>query len=76
MTTPPQVPRPPRTNESSPPVKTTSAEQQPPADATDMDRPARLTASTITDPELDALYDQRDALLRLLAVSLTAGAAA
>ncbi|MEW1760515.1 hypothetical protein AB0393_28885 [Streptomyces cyaneofuscatus] len=46
---------------------------EPPAD---WSRPARKTASTITDPELDALYAQRDVLLRLLVASLAASAAA
>lgn len=47
-----------------------------PAPPADWSRPARKTASTITDPELDALYAQRDALLRLLTVVLAGGAAA
>ncbi|MFJ2218275.1 hypothetical protein ACIQVO_38780 [Streptomyces sp. NPDC101062] len=38
-----------------------------------MQSPPRKTASTITDPDLDALYDQRDALLLLLTASLIAG---
>jgi hypothetical protein len=79
MSTPPRAASPARltcTNESSPPVKTDSVEAQLPAGAADMDRLARKTASTITDPELDALYDQRDALLRLVAVSRVAGAVA
>ncbi|WP_171053378.1 hypothetical protein [Streptomyces marianii] len=50
--------------------------EQPSADTTDTDLLARQTASTITDPQLEALYAQRDALLRLLAVSLIAGAEA
>lgn len=41
----------------------------------DWNRPARKTALTITDPELDALYAQSDVLLRLLTVALAAGAA-
>lgn len=32
--------------------------------------PARKSVSSITDPELEALYDQRDGLLWLLAASL------
>lgn len=31
--------------------------------------PRRHTASTITDPELEALYDQRDSLLHLLVLA-------
>ncbi|MCX4826684.1 hypothetical protein OG883_44390 [Streptomyces sp. NBC_01142] len=57
-------------------MNTDNLDHQLPADAPDRDRLARKTASTITDPELDALYDQRDALLRLVAVSRVAGAAA
>ncbi|MET9779384.1 hypothetical protein ABZ023_34990 [Streptomyces sp. NPDC006367] len=54
-------------------MKNTDTQQQLPAPTSDRDRLARQTASTITDPELDALYDQRDALLRLLAAALIAG---
>ncbi len=77
MTTPPRaLSHPTRTNESSTPVKSTNTEHQAPADASGVDRRGRKTASTITDPELDALYDQRDALLRRLASVRGAGAAA
>ncbi|MFE1476573.1 hypothetical protein ACFW6N_22325 [Streptomyces cyaneofuscatus] len=61
-------------------MKSTNTEHQAPADApadaSGVDRRGRKTASTITDPELDALYDQRDALLRRLASARGAGAAA
>ncbi|MEO3976923.1 hypothetical protein [Streptomyces sp. CAU 1734] len=53
-------------------MKTTDTGHQPPA--LDRDR-QRKTASSITDPELDALYAQRDALQRLLVIVLVAGAA-
>lgn len=46
---------------------------------TDMDVPElrrRATASTITDPDLDTLYDERDRLLRLVLLLAIAGAAA
>ncbi|WP_154693850.1 hypothetical protein [Streptomyces mutabilis] len=56
-------------------MKSTRTELAPPTPSADWSRPARKTASTITDPELDALYAQRDVLLRLLAVALAAGAA-
>ncbi|WP_446046934.1 hypothetical protein [Streptomyces olivaceus] len=59
-------------------VKHTEAEPQLPDEAPEprADRYARQTASTITDPELDTLYDERDALLRLLTVIRVAGPAA
>lgn len=58
-------------------MKSTHAEHREhprPATPVRWSRPTRKTASTITDPELDALYAQRDVLLRLLAASLAAGA--
>ncbi|MFJ4703029.1 hypothetical protein ACIP5N_33245 [Streptomyces sp. NPDC088768] len=59
-------------------MKRTEAEPQLPNETPEprADRHARKTASTITDPELDALYDERDTLLRLLAVIRVAGPAA
>ncbi|MFG2211035.1 hypothetical protein [Streptomyces sp. NPDC048638] len=57
-------------------MTTTHTEHPLPALPNGWTRPTRKTASTITDPELDALYAQRDVLLRLLATSLAAGAAA
>ncbi|WP_159047697.1 hypothetical protein [Streptomyces sp. WM6378] len=53
-------------------MTSTTSERQHSTPTPDMDPAARRTASSITDPDLDALYDQRDALLRLLAVSLIA----
>ncbi|MGW1290686.1 hypothetical protein ACWD4N_45795 [Streptomyces sp. NPDC002586] len=43
-------------------------------DTGDLVQARRATASTITDPDLDALYDERDGLLRLLLLLLIAGA--
>ncbi|MFD4525595.1 hypothetical protein ACFWP7_17045 [Streptomyces sp. NPDC058470] len=57
-------------------MTSTHAEHPLPAPPPTWSRPARKTASTITDPELDVLYAQRDALLRLLAGALAAGATA
>ncbi|MER8119000.1 hypothetical protein [Streptomyces sp. NPDC094031] len=56
-------------------VKPIEAEPQLPDETPDTraDRSARKTASTITDPELDALYAERDALLRLLVICRLAG---
>ena len=40
------------------------------------EQPRRATASTITDPDLDALYAERDGLLRLVLLLAIARAAA
>ncbi|WP_329020703.1 hypothetical protein [Streptomyces sp. NBC_01601] len=54
----------------------TKASTPPTSDTADLQQPHRATASTITDPALDALYDQRDGLLRILTLLLISGAAA
>ncbi|MYZ38135.1 MULTISPECIES: hypothetical protein [unclassified Streptomyces] len=46
----------------------TADPQQAPADQQGPDLTHRYNATTITDPLLDSLYDQRDGLLRLLAL--------
>lgn len=52
----------------------TSSPHTPDTDVPEQRR--RATASTITDPDLDALYDERDGLLRLVLLLAIAGAAA
>lgn len=46
------------------------------AATTGHERNVRLTASTITDPDLEELYAERDQYLRLLAILLILGASA
>lgn len=52
----------------------TSSQLTPDTDAPK--QPRRPTASTITDPELDALHAERDGLLRLVLLLAINGAAA
>ena len=57
-------------------MNATSTSSPHPPDAADPEQPRRATASTITDPVLEALYDERDGLLRLLILLAIVGAAA